>query len=213
LGKWPIKFPAGGKIEELVVSTSTNLMYFTVKKGSTEQLIEIDVMKNIRTLNKPRETIDTMAASDQHGTLYIDSKVGSTQNIIAFDAGKRKIISRNNYDRILGIRAGKVYIGEVKNNELVKIKTITDRSRMTDSPSLKTEWKGSIPFKNVRALVGAKCQIVVYDNQTVYIVTADQLKEVKLLGDQNYVSDDGAELIQLSRQGTSTLVELQPLKP
>ena len=207
-----IKFPAGGKIEELAVSTSTNLMYFTVKKGLTEQLIEIDVNKNIRTLNKQGETIDAMAASDQHGTLYIDSKVGSTQNIIAFDAGKRKIISKNNYDRILGIRAGKVYIGEVKNNELVKIKTIIDRSSLTDSPSLKTEWIGSIPFKNMRALVGAKGQIVVYDNQTAYIVTAGQLEEVNLLGDQNYVSDDGEELIQLSRQGTSTLVELQPLK-
>lgn len=206
-------FPAGGEIEEFVVSTSTNLMYFTVKKGSTERLMEINVMKNVRTLSKSGETIDKMAASDQYGTLYIDSKIGSTQNIIAFDAGKRKLISRNAYDKVLGIRAGKVYIGEVKNNELVKIKTIADRSIMTENPSLKTEWKGSIPFKNARAFVGAKGQIVVCDNQTAYIVTAGLLKEVKLLGDQNYVSDDGAELIQLTRQGTSNLVELQPLKP
>ena len=106
-----------------------------------------------------------------------------------------------------------MYIGEVKNNELVKIKTITDRSKMTESPSLKTEWTGTIPFTNVSAFVGAKGQVVVYNNQTAYIVTAGQLKEVKLTGDQNYVSDDGEETIQLSSQGTSTLVELQPLKP
>jgi len=206
-------FPAGGKIEDFVVSTSTNLMYFTVKNGSTERLMEINVMKNVRTLSKSGETIDKMAASDQYGTLYIDSKIGSTQNIIAFDAGKRKLISRNAYDKVLGIKAGKVYIGEVKNNELVKIKTITDRSKMTESPSLKTEWTGTIPFTNVSAFVGAKGQVVVYNNQTAYIVTAGQLKEVKLTGDQNYVSDDGEETIQLSSQGTSTLVELQPLKP
>lgn len=212
--KKTIEFPAGGKIEELVVSPSTNLMYFTVKKGLTEQLMEVDIMKDVRTLTKQGETVDAMASSDQHGTLYIDSKVGSTQTIIAFDAaGKRKLISRNNYDKILGVRSGKVYIGEVKNNELIKIKSITDRSNMTDSPSLKTEWNGSIPFNNATALVGTKGQIVVYDNQTAYIVTNGQLKEVKLLGDQNYVSDDGTELIQLSKQGTSTLVELQPLKP
>ena len=208
-----VKFPAGGKIEELVISTSTNLMYFTVKKGSTEQLFEITVNKNVSTLNKQGETIDAMAASDQHGTLYIDSKVGPTQNIIAFDTGKRKIISRNNYDRILGIRAGKVYIGEVKNNELIKIKSITDRTIMTENPSLKIEWQGSIPFNNARALVGAKGQVVVYDQQTASIVTAGQLKEVKLLGDQNYVSNDGAEIIQLTSQGTSTVVELRPLSP
>jgi len=208
-----VKFPAGGKIEELVISTTTNLMYFTVKKGSTEQLMEINVNKNVTTLNKQGETIDAMAASDLHGTLYIDSKVGAIQNIIAFDAGKRKMISRNNYDRILGIRAGKVYIGEVKNNELVKIKSITDRTIMTESPALKTEWQGTISFNNAHALVGAKGQVVVYDNKTASIITAGQLKEVKLEGDQNYISDDGAEIIQITSKGTSTLVELKPLKP
>jgi len=206
-------FPAGGEIEEFAVSTSTNLIYFTVKIGSTERLMEINVMKNVSTLSKSGETIDKMAASDKYGTLYIDSKIGFTQNIIAFDGGKRKLISRNAYDKVLGIKAGKVYIGEFKNNELVKIKTITDRSNMTESPSLKTEWQGSIPFNNALAFVGTKGQVVVYDNQTAYIVTAGHLKEVKLLGDQNYVSDDGEETIQLSSQGTSTLVELNPLKP
>ena len=208
-----IRFPAGGKVEELVVSTSTNLMYFTVKNESTEQLMQIDVNKNVRTLNKWGETIDNMVASDLHGTLYIDSKVGSTRTIIAFDAGKRKLISRNNYDRILAIKAGKVYIGEVKNNELVKIKTITDRSNLADDPALKTEWEGTIPFNNARALVDAKGQIIVYDNQTAYVVTGGQLKDVKLTGEQNYVSDDGAEIMQLSIQGTSTMVELRPLNP
>ena len=85
---------------------------------------------------------------------------------------------------------------------------------MTDNPSLKTEWEGSIPFnKDVRWLIGAKDQVIIYDLQTAYIVTAGKLKEVKLKGDENYVSVDGAELIQLTKQGTSTLVELQPLKP
>ena len=208
------KFPAGGKIEDLVVSTSTNLMYFTVKNEVTELLMEIDVMQNLRTLSKSGESIDNMAASDRNGTLYIDSKVGTTHQVIALEGTKRQIISKNINDRILGIREGKVYIGEVKNNELVKIKTTTDLVELTNNPSLKTEWEGSIPFdNNVRTLIGAKGQIVVYDNQTAYIFTAGQLKEVKLLGDENYVSVDGAELIQLTKQGTSTLVELQPLKP
>jgi len=213
LNKTIANFPAGGKIEEFVISTSTNLMYFTVKNGSAERLMEINVMKSVRTLSKSGETIDKMAASDQYGTLYIDSKLGSTQTIIAFDADKRKLISRNAFDKVLGIKAGKVVIGEIKNNELVKIKTITDRSNMTVSPSLKTEWEGSIPFKNAQVLVGGKGQVVVYDNQTAYIVTAGKLEEMKLLGDQNYISDDGAELIQMSGKGTSTFVELKPLKP
>ncbi|SPF36859.1 conserved hypothetical protein [Candidatus Desulfosporosinus infrequens] len=123
----------------------------------------------------------------------------------------RKLISRNAYDKILGIRTGKVYIGEVKNNKLIKLKTITDRSRLTDSPSLKTEWTGSIPFQDAHSLIGAKGEMIVYDKKTVSIVTAGQLKEVQMQGDENYISDDGAELIQLSSDGTSTLLDLQSL--
>jgi hypothetical protein len=205
---------AGGKIEKFVVSTSTNLMYLTVKNGSTQQLMKIDIMKKVSTLSKPKELIDNMATSDRFGTLYIDSKVGAIQQVIALNNGKRQVISKNTNDRILGVRNGKVYIGEVKNNELVKIKTTDDLQVVKDNPSLKTQWEGSIPFnKNARALIGVNGQIVVYDNQTAYIVTDGHLAEVKLHGDENYVSADGAELIQLTKEGTSTLVELQPLKP
>ncbi|SPF50079.1 conserved exported hypothetical protein [Candidatus Desulfosporosinus infrequens] len=206
-------FPAGGTIEGWVDSTSTNLMYLTVKNESTELLMEIDVMKNVRTLSKSGETIDNMAASDRYGTLYIDSKVGSNHQVLALDGTKRQIISKNINDRILGIRDGNVYIGEVENNQLVKIKTTTDLATLTNDPTLKTEWEGTIPFDNkVRTLIGAKGQVIIYDHQTAYIVTAGQLAEVKLHGDENYVSVDGAELIQLTKQGTSTLAELQALK-
>ncbi|MDQ7094912.1 hypothetical protein REC12_15045 [Desulfosporosinus sp. PR] len=206
-------FPAGGKIEELVVSTFTNLMYLTVKNESSELLLEIDVMKNVETLSKSGETIDNMAASDRYGTLYIDSKVGSTHQVLALDGSKRVTISKNNSDQILGIRDGSVYIGEVKNDQLVKIKTTDDLTHVTSNPSLKTEWEGSIPFgDSIRTLIGEDGQVIVYDNQTAYIVVDGKLSEVKLQGDENYVSVDGAELIQLTKNGNTTLAELQPLK-
>jgi len=206
-------FPAGGQIENLVFSTSTNLIYLTVKNKSTELLMVIDINKYVTNLNKSEETIDNMAASDRYGTLFIDSKVGTTRQVIALEGTNRQIISKNTNDRILGIRAGKVYIGEVENNELLKIKTTTDLAKLTNNPSLKTEWEGSIPFdNNMRMLIGAKGQMIVYNHQTAYIVTAGKLAEVKLHGDENYISIDGAELIQLTKEETSTLVELQPLK-
>ena len=206
------KLPKGGKIENLVFSTSTNLIYLTVKNESTQLLMEIDVMKNVRTLNKSGEVIDNMVASDRYGTLYVDSKVSNSHQVIAFDGTTRRVISNKSTDRILGARDGKVYIGEVINDELVKIKTTSDRLDLTDNPSLKTEWEGTIPFKNIRMLIGSKGQVVVYDHQIAHVVTAGQLKEIKFSGIENYVSSDGAELIQLNQQGTSTLVELKPLK-
>ena len=207
------KFPAGGKIQELVVSTTTNLIYLTVKNESVQTLMEIDVMKNVSTLSKSGETIADMSASDRYGTLYINSKVGTTHQVIALKGTKRQIISKNIDDRILGIRAGKVFIGQVENNQLVKIKTTNDLDEMTNNPTLKTEWEGSIPFdNNVRKLIGAEGQIILYDHQKANIIIAGQLQEVQLNGDENYISVDGAELIQLTKEGTSTLVELQPLQ-
>lgn len=204
-------FPAGGKIDELVFSTSTNLIYLTVKNGSSEQLMEIYVMKNVRTLNKTGETIDNMAASDRYGTLFINSKMGGTQQVVSLGVGNRHVISKNANDRVLGIRNGKIYIGEVKNNNLVKIKTAEDLSEIKDNPSLKTEWEGSIPFNNMNTLIGSKGQIVINSQQSAYIVTAGQLKELELDGNENYISDDGAELIQLKSSGTSTVVNLKPI--
>jgi len=207
-------FPSGGQIKDLVISTPTNLIYLTVKDGSTELLMEINVMKSVTNLNKSGETIYNMAVSDRYGTLFIDSKVGATRQVVALEGTKRQIISKNTNDRILGIKAGTVYIGEVENNKLLKVKTTTDLAKLTNNPSLKTEWEGSIPFdNNVRMLIGAKGQIIVCNHQTVYIVTSGKLAEVQLHGDENYVSDDGAELIKLSNEGNSTLIELQPLKP
>ena len=209
---------AAGRLEKFVVATATNLMYLTVTNGSTQQLMKIDVMKKVSTLNKPRELINNMATSDRFSTLYIDSKVGTIQQVVAIQYvealknDKRLVISNNPNDRIIGVRKGRVYIGEVVDNQLVKIKTTADLELMKDNPALKTEWKGSIPFdKNICALIGAKGQIIVYDNQTAYIITDGHLNEVKLQGDENYISADGAELVQLTKLGTSTLVELQTL--
>lgn len=207
------RFPAGGQIEELVVSTTTNLIYLTVKNESTELLMEIDVMKNVRSINQSGETISNMAASDRYGTLFIESKVGGTQQIIAWSGSERKAISKKVNDRILGIRAGKVYLGEIDNNQLVKIKTTEDRLDLPVNPTFKTEWTGSIPFNKVLTLIGSEGQVIICDQHKAYIVTAGQVSEVNLSGEKNYISGDGAELIQLNRAGTSTLVELQPLKP
>jgi hypothetical protein len=134
-------------------------------------------------------------------------------NYPGFFNDKRLVISKNSNDRILGIRNGKVYIGEMENSKLVKIKTTDDLQVVKDSPSLKTEWEGSIPInENVRMLIGVTGQLIIYDNQTAYIVADGHLADLKFQGDENYISVDGAEQIQLTRAGTSTTVELQPLK-
>ncbi|HBV85709.1 MAG TPA: hypothetical protein DEF42_03415 [Desulfosporosinus sp.] len=206
------EFPADSQVKSLVVSTTTNLIYLAIKNGSTDVLMEIDVMKNVRTLNRTGETINGMAASDRYGTLFINSKLNGNKQVISLGVGNRQVISKNTNDKVLGVRDGKVYIGEVKNNQLIKIKTTQDHSEMKNNPSLQTEWEGSIPFEDVRTLIGFNGQVVIYSQTTAYLITNGQLEELELLGDENYISDDGSELIRLNRSGTSTHVELLPLQ-
>ncbi len=216
----------GGKIEAVVFSTSSNLIFLTVKNNSTQQLMEIDVMKHVRTLNKSRETIDHMAASDRYGTLYINSKIDKTHQVVAISGTKRWIISKKSNDRILGVKDGIVYIGEVVDDKLVKIKTTTDHSDLIDKPDIITEWEGLIPIEDAHLLIGSKGQVVIYDNQIAYVISDGQMQEIEFefeVGENyvshenyvypaNYISQDGTAHIQLNEEGTYTLVELQPLK-
>lgn len=204
-------FPAGGEITQMVVSTFTNLMYLTIKSGSNLQLMEIDIMKDVRTLNRSGEIISQMAASDKFGTLYVKSKYGKTEQILALQGWNREIISKEANDVIIGDRSGTIYLGKVEGDHLINIRSATDTS---DDKGLefKTIWEGTIPYKDPKGvIIGATNEVVVYDNKTAYIIQDGKEKEIELPGEENFISPDGVELIQLIRDGASTKVKLQPL--
>lgn len=205
-------FPAGGQITNMVVSTFTNLMYLTIKNGTNLQLMEIDVMKNVRTLNRSGEVISEMAASDKFGTLYIESKTGNSKVIQALEGSKRQTISNDGTETILGDRAGTLYLGQIEENNLVKVRLAVDNSDSTKL-TFKTVWQGSIPFKDAKVVIGTKNQIVINSNQTAYIIQSDgQQKQIELTGKDNFISGDGAELVHLTPNGTTTDFELKPLQ-
>lgn len=205
-------FPAGGQITDMVVSTFTNLIYLTVKNGSGYQLMEIDVMKNVRNLGRSGELITEMAASDKFGTLYIESKTGNSKVIQSLQGSERQTVSDNNTETILGDRLGTLYLGQIEGNNLVKIRSAAESSG-TSKLEFKTIWQGSIPFKDASVVIGTNSQIVINSNQTAYIISHDgQQKQVELTGKNNFISKDGAELIELTPNGSSTDIELKPLQ-
>ncbi|MHB8124880.1 MAG: hypothetical protein ACYDEJ_04415 [Desulfitobacteriaceae bacterium] len=204
-------YPAGGIITQMVFSTYTNLMYVTVKSGTNMSLMEIDVMKNVRNLNRSGEWISNMSVSDQQGTLYLDSKIGTTKQIAAVKGWDRNVVSKDANDVILGDRKGKLYLGRIKDNQLIKISTRADTTNFNEKVNLVTVWEGAIPYKDARVVIGSLGQIIIYTQQTAHIINNGKDEQVNLHGEENYISPDGAELIELTRQGTSTLVKLQPL--
>jgi hypothetical protein len=206
------KYPAEGIITQMAFSTFTNLIYITVKSGTNMTLLEIDVNKEVNVLQRPGELISNMAISDQQGTLYIDSKIGTTRQIVAVKSFDRNVISKEPNDVILGDRNGKLYLGKVTNDQLTKISTKEDKTNFDEKVNTITIWEGSIPYEDAQIVIGSLGQVIVYNQQTVYIVNNGKVKEVNLQGKESYVSPDGAELIELTQQGDSTLAELKPLK-
>lgn len=204
-------FPAGGEIKEMVVSTFTNLMYLTIQNGAKVQLMEIDIMKDVRTLNKSGEVLSQMAASDKFGTLYVKSTDGKSSQIIALEGWQREVISKDPEDVILGNRSGKIYLGKVEAGRLVNIRKASETSEDKDL-DFEIIWEGSIPYENPNGvIIGEKEEIIVYDNQTAFIILNGEKKEIRLPGEENIISLDGVELIQLNREVTSTQIKLLPL--
>lgn len=205
-------FPAGGKILQIVSSTYTNLMYVTIKTANDVQLMEIDVMKDSRMLNKAGETISNIAASDRHGTLYIESKTNGSKQIFAVSGWNRSTVSKNTNCIILGDKAGKVYLGEVKNGYLTNIQTGNDSSDISKTVQLSSIWQGSLPLTTEHYLVGDTGEVIIYNNEKASIIANGKVKEVNLSADACYISTDGAELIQLFNDGSQTKVKVQPLQ-
>ena len=196
----------------MVVSTFTNLLYLAIENNGKFQLMEIDIMKNVRTLNQAGEVITQMAASDKFGTLYAKSTSGKSERIIGLQGWNREVVSDDADDVILGNREGMLYLGNIKDDKLVSIRSGEENS---EEKSLKftTVWEGSIPYDDAKdVIIGANGEIIVYNDLTAYIIKDGSDKEVKLDGEENYISSDGVEVIQVTRVGMSTKVKLHPLQ-
>lgn len=204
-------FPAGGKIQQMVVSTFTNLIYLAIENNGAFQLMEIDIMKNVRNLNRSGEKILQMAASDKFGTLYIKSKQNQKEEIMALNGWERKVISSDPDDIILGNRNGVLYLGKVQDGNLVNIRSAqentTDKSLVFD-----IMWEGSIPFtQSSRIIIGAENEIIIYDHKTAHFISGGELKTLSLSGEDNLISSDGVQLIQITREGFVTKLKFLSL--
>jgi len=205
-------FPSGGQIEQMVFSTYTNLMYLVVRSDDNTQLLEIDVMKNVRTISKKGEDITNISVSDRYGTLFLDSTLGSQKRILVLQGWERFTVDENPNYVILGVRSGMVYLGEVREGNLVKILGAKDKSDFSQPYDFASLWEGSLPYEDQRIIVGGEGQIISYDDSSAYVVSNGQLDQIALDGEEVLISEDGAQLISIRTVDGQTQVKLQPFK-
>ena len=204
------QLPRNGIITDLVFSTASNLIYLNAK-GNTQLLLEIDVMKRIYVRSRSGETVGRMASSERFGTLYYDSTIGNASEVIALSSNRRWVISRNPTNQVLGVKDGKVFLGVVINDQLVRVMTASDRLDLAESPAMRTEWEGSVPFKDNRVLISAKGEVIVYNHSLAYLIVNGRERVIPFGGDENYISMDGSVRMQFTKDNGFTLLELHPL--
>jgi len=204
-------FPAGGQILQIASSTYTNLIYVTVKTGKTVRLMEIDIMKNSRFLQVQGDTVANMAASDRYGTLYAEAGSGGGRQILALNGTQSKTISKDGDSRLLGVRDGRLYVGEVNGGRLVKVLSGPESSDIKNGVELTPCWEGDIPFEGKRVLIGSKGQVLVYDSQGAEKIQGGQNTAVSFDGGEAFLSGDGEQLLRLSSDGGQAEITLEPL--
>ncbi|HEX3015403.1 MAG TPA: hypothetical protein VHQ46_03365 [Desulfobacteria bacterium] len=195
-----VNIPAGSTIQSMQFSTYTNLIFALINSpAGIQKIYEIDVMKNVRTVQRSGEQISRMVISDKNGTLYIQSNLYGVDQIVAVkQSGRQQALHGSQYV-LLGVADGKVYVGEVENDYLVKILTMNDTGlqEQVDSQTALV-WQGSLPWKNEHVVVGTGNYIAIYDDQHASVLENWKLHEFKFKDNQSYVTQDGRDVMEVT---------------
>lgn len=206
-------YPQDGVVEQMSLSTYTNLIYLTVKTGSSEKLLQIDVMRNIVNIAHPGEKISRISASDEQGTLYIQSVYNGVAQIVAVKqkTTRQQLFMGSQYV-LLGQESNKVMIGVLANGNLTKVLSLPDTGLSTKANSETTmEWEGNIPWKNYQVTYGNNGTIVLYDTKEAIVLDHGNQKNITMKGSSNFITLNGQEIVEVTPGETDTTVSVSRL--
>lgn len=206
-------YPQGGVVQQMSLSTYTNLIYLTVKMGSSEKLLQIDVMRNIVDLAHPGEKISRICASDEQGTLYIQSVYHGVAQIVAVNQKTtRQQLFKGSQYVLMGQEGNKLMIGVLANGNLTKVLSTTDTGLSTKANSeTTTEWEGNIPWKDYQVTFTSNGAIIVYDTKEAIVLDHGNQKNITMKGSSNSITLNAQEIVEVTPGETETTVSVSPL--
>ena len=203
-------YPQGGVVQQMSLSTYTNLIYLTVKTGSSEKLLQIDVMRNIADLAHPGEKISRISASDEQGTLYFQFVYNGVAQIVAVkQKTTRQQLFKGSQYVLLGQESNKVMIGVLANGNLTKVLSIPDTGLSTKVNSeTTTEWEGNIPWKDYQVTYRSNGAIVLYDTKEAIVLDHGNQKKITMKGSSNSITLNGQEIVEVISGETDTTISV-----
>jgi len=196
----------GSQISNISLSTATNLLYFSAKGQYQTNLYEVDVMKNLKRLNSPGESVDRLAVSPVQGTVYFNTQGTSDNQTLAQSGNSRVQVASNPLDKVLGLWNQQVYLGTVDQGDLVKIWTTADNQPSPQRPNFTLFWTGKIPWDKTSVVTINGTNLLVRTEETVYQVSSQGSKILKQ-GENSFFSPSGKYYYAYTTDSSGTSLE------
>lgn len=195
------------KITDVSLSPATNLIYFCAERGSRSYLYEVDVMKNVKIMNRSGENIAQLAISPNKGALYFDSSTSRTKQVIALNSKERVQVASNPSDIVLGLWNQKLYLGTVDQGYLTKIWTISDNQPSPRRPDFTLFWEGKVPWdQSSNASFMTLNDLLVRTEKVVYEVSPQGSKVIEQ-GENSFFSPSGKYYYAFSTDSSGTNIK------
>lgn len=192
------------QISNISLSTATNLLYFSVQGQNQSNLYEIDVMKNLKRLNRSGEQVEYLAVSPVKGTVYYNLRESSNGQTLAENGPTRVQVASNPHDKVLGLWNQKLYLGTVDQGYLKKIWTLSDNQPSPKRPDFKLFWEGKVPWDQSSVVSNmAVYGLLVRTEKAVYQVSPQGSKVLEK-GKNSFFSPSGKYYYAFSTDSTGT---------
>lgn len=192
------------QISNISLSTATNLLYFSVQGQNQSNLYEVDVMKNLRRLNRSGEHVEYLAVSPTKGTIYYNLKENPNGQTLAENGATRVQIASNPKDKVLGLWKQKLYLGMVDQGYLTKIWTLSDNQPSPKRPDFTLFWEGKVPWNQSSVVSNmAMYGLLIRTEKTVYQVSSQGSKVIGK-GKSSFFSPSGKYYYAFSSDSSGT---------
>lgn len=191
-----------GKIYNLEISTYTNNLYILYDdENHKKRLLKLDIMKNINWLDLPGETIFNISVSNKFGTLYLTTMSASGKAVISAQGTKRKIITADIRDTLLGCTDSTVYIGRYSGGILQEIHFLEENNNLRQETGKQTViWEGELLSQSSEIFLTPDKKVLLKSENRLDIISSDgEHKQVKTSSQPIVLATSGNAYLEIKQ--------------
>lgn len=183
----PTSFQYQG-INNIALSTSTNLLYFSGQEKFQTHLFEIDIMKHLRSLTYSNENILGFAISSADGKIYFTVTKQGRNETFTLKNSLRRRIQANSDEVVLGFWNHKLFLGTIRAGHLLRIRTLQEDQLTLSQSEPALFWQGNLPWNSNPSIAISGYDLLISTNNALYKVSPQQTAKIPNSGSVLFAS-------------------------